>query len=122
MTTTSKLSRLLKFFWLNDDRHPFMKEWDELLQLLIKYGKITKLDNYTVTFDDKYTVWISNHPYASGHLYKLNGTSVENQFNCSKNTRILLEDFINSKHSDEPIIQDIVKDSLAIKANIFTSV
>lgn len=121
MTTTSKRSRLLKFFWLTDDSYTFLKEWDELLQLLIKYGKITKIDNFTATFNDKYTVWISNHPYASGQLYQLNGTSLVEKFNCSKSTRILLEDFINSKNFNDPIVQDIVKDSLDIKMNIFAS-
>ena len=119
MTKTSKLSRLFKFFWLNDTRanRLFLKEWDELLKLLIKQGNVTEINDYVVTFDNKYGVWISNHPVASGHLYTLDGEYCATHYCCSKGTRILLEDFINSLPKRDKIITIIEEDIQNLKEN-----
>ena len=91
MNRTSKLSRLFKFFWLSQAEPD--ETWDELLNLLIDKGNVTKVDNYIITFDDTFTVWITNHPYASGNLYMYKGDLTNEKLHCSKATKIRLEDF-----------------------------
>jgi len=93
MTKTNKLDRLFKCFWLIDK--PPHKNWDILLNKLIDKGNVTHIDNYCVTFDDKYDVWITNHPYSSGNLYS-NKIGIVSKPHCSKSTKIRLEDFVNS--------------------------
>ena len=100
MEKTSRLSRFFKFFWLVADEGKFNKEWDQLLKQLILNGKITAIDKYSVEFNNKYTVWIENHPWSSGGLYRVTGyektgNPFKNIFECSKPTKILLEDKIN---------------------------
>jgi hypothetical protein len=90
MTKTSKLSRLFKFFWLS--QYEPNEVWDTLLNLLMDKGEVTKIDEYTITFDNKYTVWIANHPYSSGNWYN----SPDKSPHCHKSTRIRLEDFVNN--------------------------
>ncbi len=90
MKKTSKLSRLLRCFWLYD-KEP-NEEWDTLLNLLMDKAKVTDIGDYTITFDNKFTVWIANHPFASGSSY--NSYSTE-RFHCTKATKIRLEDFVN---------------------------
>ena len=96
MKKTSKFERLFSFFWIRETKHPYSEKWDMLLRKLIKRGKVTYIDKYMITFDDKYSVWISNHPYASGELYMVDKKSEERLIICSKKTTILLEDFVNS--------------------------
>jgi hypothetical protein len=67
--------------------------WDELLNILIDKGTVTKVGEFTITFDDTFAVWISNHPYASGSLYWYKGEYPDEKLHCSKATRIRLEDF-----------------------------
>lgn len=90
MTKTSKLSRLFKFFWLSQDEPN--EHWDTLLNLLMDKGKVTEIDEFTITFDSKYKVWIANHPYTSGNWYN----SPDKSPHCHKSTRIRLEDFVNN--------------------------
>ena len=78
-----------------------MEEWDLLLQHLIKNGEITAHRDYTITFDEKYVVWIGNHPYMSGYLYKVEGVDfsidhLTKRIGCRTETSILLEDFVNN--------------------------
>jgi hypothetical protein len=104
MTKTSKLSRLFKFLWLYQGEPN--KDWDTLLNLLMDKGKVTKIDEYTITFDSKYQVWICNHPYASGHWYN----SPDKSPHCHKSTKIRLEDFVNNlieETSSRPLKADI---------------
>ena len=92
MKKTSKISRLFKFCWLRKDRPcPF---WDKKLNDLIDNGKITQFGDYTITFDNKYVVWIENHTFCSGHLYMHPKLP---QLQCSRRTAIRLEDFVNDK-------------------------
>lgn len=90
MKKTSKFSRLFSFLWMRKERH--CPIWDKALNELISKGNITKLCDYTITFDDKYTVWIENHTFCSGHLY-MHPTLP--QLQCSRQTAIRLEDFVN---------------------------
>lgn len=90
MKKTSKFSRLFKFLWIRKDKP--CPVWDKKLNDLINDGKITQLDTYTITFDNKYIVWIENHTFSSGHLYK--HPQLPN-LQCSRKTAIRLEDFVN---------------------------
>ncbi len=91
MKHTSTLSRLFKFTWLSQESPD--ESWDELLNLLIDKATVTKVDYYTITFDDTFTVWIRNHPFASGSLYTYKNSILDNRLHCSKATKIRLEDF-----------------------------
>lgn len=108
MVKTSKLSRLFKFCWLNNDKAPH-KNWDILLNKLIDKGNVTHIDQYCVTFDDKYDVWIVNHPYSSGNLYA-NKVGIKSKPHCKMSTRIRLEDFVNNL-PEEPSKDDLLIDS-----------
>ena len=104
MTKTSKLSRLFKFIWLYKDEPN--EDWDTLLNLLMDKGEVTKIDEYTITFDKKYKVWIENHPYASGSWHN----KPEGSLQCHKSTKIRLEDFVNNlieETSSRPLKADI---------------
>lgn len=104
MTKTSKLSRLFKFSWLYQGEPN--EDWDTLLNLLMDKGEVTKIDEYAITFDNKYVVWIANHPCASGNWYN----SPDKSPHCHKNTKIRLEDFVNNlieKTNPRPLKADI---------------
>jgi hypothetical protein len=115
MKRTSKLSRLFKFSW------PYQAEpnetWDELLNLLIDKGTITKVDEHTITFDGTFTVWIANHPYASGDLYMYKGGYTDKKLPCSKATKIRLEDFYYKYLEDNTKAQSYVEKELEIYKN-----
>ena len=104
MKKTSKLSRFFKFTWdVSKDADP---NWDSLLNTLIDKAEVTHIDEYAITFDDKYVVWITNHPYCSGSLYELKGVfsrlgDWSSCFHCSKKTKIRLEDFVNENFPEE---------------------
>jgi len=91
MKKTSKFSRFFKFMWLQ--HKPADEKWDKLLNLLIDKSKVTHMDDYTITFDNKFVVWISNHPFSSGKLYECKGEHTSSRCHCSKKTKIKLEDF-----------------------------
>ena len=93
MKKTSKFSRLFKFCWMSMETPN--KNWDILLNKLIDKGNVTDIDHYCVTFDDKYAVWITNHPYSSGNLHS-NKVGIKSTPHCKMSTRIRLEDFVNS--------------------------
>lgn len=95
MKKTSKLSRLLKFLWLYQGEPN--EEWDTLLNLLMDKAEVTHIDEFTITFDNKYKVWITNHPFASGHWYNSPAPSPH----CYKSTKIRLEDFVNNLLKEE---------------------
>jgi hypothetical protein len=92
---------MFKCFWLTSKSVD--QEWDKLLNLLIDKGEVTDISPYTITFDNKYEVWISNHPFSSGHLYDYKGNSREivSGCHCSRNTKIRLEDFYYALRSKE---------------------
>ena len=53
-------------------QEPFDKEWDSMLTMLIVFGTVVALDDYTITFkygDDHYNVWIGNKYYSYAWLY-----------------------------------------------------
>lgn len=134
MNKTDKLDRIFRFLWSR--KHRTNKEWDEILQTLIRRNKITKINHYHVTFEDKYVVWIANHPYSSGSLYGLR-TNIkcsknskktyshidyveQNLYHCSKKTAILLEDCVNNHLNTEgdAILSQIKKELAPITINI----
>ena len=48
-------------------QEPFDKEWDSMLTMLLVFGTVVELDDYTVTFkydDNHYNVWIGNKYYS----------------------------------------------------------
>lgn len=112
MTKTSKFERFFKFTWLT--YNPTNKDWDALLNLLMEKGTVTNISEYTITFNDTFTVWIENHPYASGHLYGYKGSAITNKdhFHCSKATKIKLEDFVNSYIQSQDEISTAIKNSI----------
>lgn len=114
MERTSKLSRLFKFTWLSSAEHD--EAWDELLNLLIDKGTITEVDEYTITFDNTFTVWTSNHPYASGNLFMYKDEYTDQSLHCSKATRIRLEDFYY-KYLEDTKSQSYVEKELEIYKN-----
>jgi hypothetical protein len=82
------------------------KEWDNLLNLLMDKGEVTDVSEYHLTFNGKYKVWITNHPYASGSINKRcfdemlkddNFSSLLCEYHCRKETKIRLEDFYYSR-------------------------
>jgi hypothetical protein len=108
MKRTSKLSRLFKFIWLSQAEPD--EAWDELLNLLIDKGTVTEVDNYTITFDNAFTVWTSNHPYASGYLYMYKGKFTDERPHCSKATKIRLEDFYYKYQADKAAQSYVAKE------------
>ena len=98
MKHTSKLSRLFKFLWLSAGEPN--QEWDNMLNLLMDKGKVTNVTQYKITFNDKYQVWIENHPYASGSISKYCFDEMKKEdpiddllpsnYQCTKNTKIRL--------------------------------
>jgi len=114
MKRTSKLSRLFKFLWLYQAEPD--EQWDELLNLLIDKGTVTRVDNYTITFDNTFDVWITNHPYASGNLYRYKDEYTNEKLHCSKATRIRLEDFYY-KYLEDTKPQSYVAKELEIYKN-----
>ena len=114
MNRTSKLSRLFKFFWMSQAEPD--ETWDELLNLLIDKGTVTKVDNFTITFDNTFTVWTTNHPVASGNLYMHKGEHPDEKLHCSKATRIRLEDFYYKYQADK-VSQSYVAKELEIYKN-----
>jgi hypothetical protein len=114
MNRTSKLSRLFKFFWMSQAEPD--ETWDELLNLLIDKGTVTEVDNFTITFDDTFTVWTSNHPYASGILYMYKGKYTDERLHCSKATKIRLEDFYY-KYLEDTKAHSYVEKELKIYKN-----
>jgi hypothetical protein len=114
MKHTSKLSRFFKFSWLSESEPD--EKWDELLNFLIDKGTVTKVDNFTITFDDTFTVWIANHPYASGNLYMYKGGYTDEKLHCSKATKIRLEDFYYKYQADTKA-QSYVEKELEIYKN-----
>jgi hypothetical protein len=113
MKKTSKFSRLFKCFWL--ESKPADEEWDKLLNLLIDKAEVTKIDDYTITFDNTYVVWTSNHPYASGNLYEYKGSrrdikaGASSVYHCSKKTKIKLEDFYYNLRLDSSFQDEIAR-------------
>ena len=113
MKKTSKLSRFFSFLWLKaGDINP---TWDSLLNQLMDLGEVTDINEYTITFDNKYVVWIENHPYASGSLYKIKGeyhgeTTGVSSIQCSMKTKIRLEDYVIERCIDE--VTQMLKDDL----------
>jgi hypothetical protein len=114
MERTSKLSRLFKFTWLSQAEPN--ETWDELLNFLIDKGTVTKVDNFTITFDDTFTVWTTNHPFASGNLYMYKGEYPDEKLHCSKATKIRLEDFYY-KYQAATKAQSYVEKELEIYKN-----
>ena len=106
MKRTSKLSRLFKFLWLSQDEPD--ETWDELLNLLINKGTVTYVDECTITFDSTFTVWTSNHPYASGNLFMYKGKFTD--LHCSKATKIRLEDFYYKYQADKAAQSYVAKE------------
>jgi hypothetical protein len=109
MKKTSKFSRFFKCFWLTS--RSVDQEWDKLLNLLIDKGEVTDISTYTITFDNKYEVWTSNHPFSSGHLYDYKGNSREivSGCHCSRNTKIKLEDFYYNLRLDFSFQDEIAR-------------
>jgi hypothetical protein len=111
MKKTSKFARFFKFFWL--ESNPAHEEWDKLLNLLIDKAEVTKIDDYTITFDNTYVVWTSNHPFASGNLYEYKGlrrdivTGCTSKYHCSTTTKIKLEDFYYNLRLDSSFQEEI---------------
>ena len=100
MKKTSKLSRLFKHAWLSHTQPN--AEWDKMLNLLMDKGEVTKVTEFHIIFNDKYKVWIENHPYASGSINKCCfdemtkdnlDLTLPNDYHCTKKTKIRLEDF-----------------------------
>ena len=114
MEHTSKLSRLFKFTWSSQAEPD--ETWDELLNLLIDKGTVTKVDDFTITFDNTFTVWTTNHPFASGNLYMYKGEHPDEKLHCSKATRIRLEDFYYKYQADK-VSQSYVAKELEIYKN-----
>jgi hypothetical protein len=108
MKHTSTISRLFKFLWLSQAEPN--ETWDELLNLLIDKGTVTKLDEHTITFDNIFTVWITNHPYASGNLYMYKGGYTTEKLHCSKATKIRLEDFYYKYQADKAAQSYVAKE------------
>lgn len=106
MKKTNKRERFFKFLWLSGETPNV--NWDALLNKLIDKGNVTHLNDYYVTFDDKYDVWITNHPYSSGRLYA-NKVGIKSQPHCSKKTKIRLEDFVNKLSSPN---DDLMKSTI----------
>jgi hypothetical protein len=114
MKKTSKFSRFFKCFWAS--RSKADPNWDALLNLLIDKGEVTEISDYTITFDNKYQVWTSNHPFSSGHLLRYKGGYMgidghRSPHHCSKKTKIRLEDFYYDlmKKEEAPFVQDIAE-------------
>jgi hypothetical protein len=109
MKKTSKFSRFFKCFWLTS--RPVDQEWDELLNLLIDKGEVTDISTHTITFDNKYEVWTSNHPFHSGHLYEYKGNlrEIVSGCHCSKKTKIKLEDFYYNLRLDSSFQDEIAR-------------
>ena len=101
MKKTSKLSRFFKFLWLTHDT-PISMDWDRLLNHLLEFGKVTDMSDFTITFNDRYEVWIENHPFSSGNLHMLGGEYTD--YAVTKETRIKLEDFVNALETDKQLI------------------
>lgn len=125
MKKTSKLSRFFKFLWMESDDYPFCQEWDDLLNALIDKGKISAVGAYTATFNDKYVVWIENHPYASGQFYYVKENEKlarpKSQLACSKATKIRLEDCVNGfleeqRNKPTPLIEEIKNDAFWMRS------
>jgi hypothetical protein len=117
MERTSKLSRLFKFTWLSQAEPN--ETWDELLNILIDKGTVTKVDDYTITFDNTFTVLTSNHPYASGNLCMYKGKFkfiTDERLHCSKATKIRLEDFYY-KYLEDTKAHSYVEKELKIYKN-----
>jgi hypothetical protein len=114
MKHTSKLSRFFKFSWLSESEPD--ETWDELLNLLINKGTVTHVDEFTIIFDNIFTVWITNHPYASGNLYMYKGGYTTEKLHCSKVTKIRLEDFYY-KYQAATKAQSYVEKELEIYKN-----
>ncbi len=109
MTKTNKFERFFKFFWLyGESPHT---NWDLLLNKLIDKGNVTNINEFYVTFDDKYDVWITNHPYASGNLYQ-NKVGILSNPHCSKKTKIRLEDFVNNLNFITDVDDDTIKSQI----------
>jgi hypothetical protein len=118
MKHTSKLSRLFKFVWLTQET-PNMA-WDSMLNVLIDKGVVTSITQYDITFNDKYTVWIKNHPYASGSITK-NCFAVDSdlstsskEFHCTKKTKIRLEDLYFKLKPFDDVTTTIEKHKMSI--------
>ena len=118
MKKTSEISRLFKCFWIQGYTEDISIPWDSKLQALIKDGEITSIGEYTVTFDGKWDVWVANHPFASGSLQRVHGDEELNKFivaiskskpQCTKDTKILLEDRVN--HEIDKIYNNTEKHS-----------
>lgn len=118
MKKTSKISRLFRFFWFESDAPN--STWDELLNLLMDKGEVTAVNEYTMTFNNKYIVWIENHPYSSGFLRRIRNDDgsisyihsiSEREFHCKTSTKIRLEDFyynyLTSKKGICPLISEL---------------
>jgi len=100
MKKTSTLSRLFKFLWLSAEKPN--QAWDNMLNLLMDKGEVTNITQCKITFNDKYQVWIENHPYASGSISKYCFDEMTKEdlthslpahYHCTKKTKIRLEDF-----------------------------
>lgn len=101
MKRTSFISRLFRFAWLQLDKPNLI--WDRKLNLLLDRGNVTSVNWCSIVFEDKYEVWIENHPFASGGLINVLENGVANRdkglgldsehYQCCKSTKIRLEDF-----------------------------
>ncbi|MFS9881858.1 hypothetical protein WKV47_25945, partial [Salmonella enterica] len=58
---------------------PFSQEWDDQLNKLLDEGALLFVGQYTATFstgEHTVEVWIANHWYSFGNLYRLDGEYV----------------------------------------------
>lgn len=61
----------------------FSQEWDDELNLIMSNGVVENTTGLTVDFryeNDIITVWTGNRWYSFGHLYRVNGNVVEDEF------------------------------------------
>lgn len=68
MQRTTKFYRFLCKIGFCKRNGRFDKDWDDKLNSLMEREKIVNINGFNVKFSSGEEVWISNHPYSSGHL------------------------------------------------------
>lgn len=64
-------------------QEPFSQEWDDELNSIMSNGVVENTTRLTVDFryeNDIITVWTGNRWYSFGHLHRVNGNFVEDEF------------------------------------------
>lgn len=91
------------FYWLQNDPEDFSQAYDDWCrEELAKGTRFTDIDSYTANFGGR-RLWVSNHPYASFHLYHKNLP----ECTCSRYTKHLMKKRL--QQSKEAHIKGVLK-------------